>query len=78
LRRSFGWYVDKTWRRIGAVERYVEPNTPDETAIIDENGVDRSQIRRLLALDPCERLHNLQEFMDAVEAIRALNGVHSV
>jgi hypothetical protein len=46
------------------------PSTPE----IDENGVDRAQIRALLALTPEERLAQVEEFVRAALEIRALNG----
>lgn len=45
------------------------PCEPD----IDENGVDRAQIREMLALTPAERLSMMAEFMSSLLAIRALN-----
>ena len=40
---------------------------------IDEAGVDREQIRRMLRLSPRERLRWLEEFMSSVLEIRRLN-----
>jgi hypothetical protein len=40
---------------------------------IDENGVDRAQIRAMLALSPEERLLRLEGFIASVIEIRALN-----
>lgn len=48
-----------------------DPTSPD----IDENGVDRAQIRAMLALTPEERLAKAEEFVDSVREIRDLNGV---
>jgi hypothetical protein len=45
------------------------PAAPD----IDENGVDRAQIRAMLDLSPAERLQKSQDFLDAMIAIRELN-----
>ncbi len=45
---------------------------------IDDNGVDRTQIRRMLALSHQQRLQQLQEFMDSVEEIWRLNGIRPV
>ena len=45
------------------------PGTPD----IDENGVDRAQIRAMLALAPEERLRRVEEFMESALEIRELN-----
>lgn len=42
---------------------------------IDENGVDRVQIRAMLALTPEERLARAEEFADSVREIRERNGV---
>jgi hypothetical protein len=39
----------------------------------DELGVDRSQIRAMLALTPVERLRWLESFVESVLEIRALN-----
>lgn len=43
------------------------------TDSVDERGVDRAQIRRMLAWSPAERLQWLQEFMESVTEIRRLN-----
>jgi len=40
---------------------------------IDENGVDRTQIRAMLALTPEERLRRLEGFIASVIEIRTLN-----
>ena len=40
---------------------------------IDENGVDRAQIRAMLALTPEERLKKVEDFLDSVLEIRDLN-----
>ena len=40
---------------------------------IDENGVDRAQIRAMLALTPEERLRRIEEFVDSALEIRELN-----
>ncbi len=42
------------------------PQDPD----IDENGVDRAQIRAMLALTPEQRLRWVEEFMNSVAEIR--------
>ena len=52
----------------------VDPPTPD----IDENGVDRAQIRAMLALAPEERLKKVEEFVEGVLEIRELNEARSV
>lgn len=49
------------------------PRTTDMTDSVDERGVDRAQIRRMLAWSPAERLQWLQEFMESVTEIRRLN-----
>ena len=45
------------------------PGDPD----IDKNGVDRAQIRAMLALAPEARLRRVEEFVQAALEIRALN-----
>jgi hypothetical protein len=45
------------------------PARPD----IDENGVDRAQIRAMLALTPAERLRKAEAFIASVIEIRELN-----
>ena len=39
----------------------------------DESGVDRTQIREMLALTPVERLRRLEGFVESTLVIRALN-----
>ncbi|HET7746967.1 MAG TPA: hypothetical protein VFM29_06675 [Vicinamibacteria bacterium] len=51
-----------------------EPAPPD----IDENGVDRAQIRAMLALTPEERLARAEAFADAVLEVRDLNAARRV
>lgn len=55
----------------------VTPAAPDELsptrAAVDENGVDRDQIRRMLALPPEDRLRRMEEFLQSVLDIRELN-----
>jgi len=47
---------------------------PDsEPPEIDENGVDRAQIRSMLVLSPEERLRRVEEFVQSALAIRELN-----
>jgi hypothetical protein len=41
---------------------------------VDANGVDRAQIRAMLALAPEERLRRVEEFVEAALEIRELNG----
>ncbi len=50
------------------------PDAPD----IDENGVDRAQIRQMLRLSPEERLRRVEEYVDSVLEIRAINGPRTV
>jgi hypothetical protein len=45
------------------------PREPD----IDDEGVDRAQIRAMLALTPEERLRRVEEFVQAARKIRELN-----
>ncbi len=45
------------------------PNEPD----IDADGVDRAQIRAMLALPPEERLRRVEEFVESALEIRELN-----
>ncbi len=45
------------------------PDAPD----IDENGVDRAQIREMLRLSPEERLRRVEDFVECVFEIRAIN-----
>ncbi len=40
---------------------------------IDEAGVDRAQIRAMLALSPEDRLRVVEEYVDSVLAIRTAN-----
>ena len=54
---------EPTWRA------QTEPAAPD----IDENGVDRAQIRAMLALTPEQRLRKAEEFLNAALEIRNLN-----
>ncbi len=55
----------------------------DQTAIteqiaVDDNGVDRAQIRQMLDLTPEERLRRVQEFVESALEIRELNEKRSV
>jgi hypothetical protein len=50
------------------------PCEPD----IDENGVDRAQIRQMLDLTPAERLLVLENLADSIAEIRRLNGPSAV
>lgn len=40
---------------------------------IDENGVDRNQIRAMLRLTPEQRLLRVEEFVESLQQIRDLN-----
>jgi hypothetical protein len=46
-----------------------DPAPPD----IDDNGVDRAQIRAMLALSPMERLLRIEDFVASTLEIRKLN-----
>jgi hypothetical protein len=50
------------------------PAAPD----IDENGVDRAQIRAMLRLTPEERLRLVEEFVESALEIRELNAARPV
>ena len=50
------------------------PAAPD----IDENGVDRAQIRAMLRLTPVERLRLVEEFVESALEIRDLNAPRPV
>jgi hypothetical protein len=61
----------------------VATHPPDEDALpiepdIDESGVDRAQIRAMLALTPEERLRRVEEFVESVLEIRELNAARPV
>jgi hypothetical protein len=45
---------------------------------IDANGVDRVQVRRMLALSPGARLRWLEETMEDIAELRQLNEKHAV
>ena len=47
--------------------------TAETVLLVDENGVDRTQIRRMLDLSPEERLRRVQEFVESLLEIRDLN-----
>ena len=49
-----------------------------EAAEIDENGVDRAQIRAMLALSPEQRLKRVEDFVESVIEIRERNGARPV
>jgi hypothetical protein len=52
----------------------LDPPEPD----VDEDGVDRAQIRAMLALTPSERLRRVQEFVEAAMRIREANAQRPV
>ena len=45
---------------------------------IDANGVDRAQVRRMLALSPRARLRWLEETMEDIAELRQLNEKHAI
>ena len=54
---------------------------PDDTPAapdIDENGVDRAQIRAMLRLTPEERLRYVEEFVESALEIREFNAPRPV
>jgi hypothetical protein len=59
---------------MGASPQDDTPATPD----IDENGVDRAQIRAMLRLTPEERLRFVEEFVESALVIRELNAPRPV
>lgn len=50
------------------------PTEPD----IDESGVDRAQIRAMLALTPEDRLRRVEGFVESALEIRELNEKRSI
>jgi hypothetical protein len=52
----------------------LDPAEPD----IDENGVDRAQIREMLDLTPAARLLVVENLADSIAEIRRLNGPSAV
>jgi len=55
-----------------------DPNTVAEQIAVDDNGVDRAQVREMLDLTPEERLRRVQEFVESAFEIRELNEKRSV
>jgi hypothetical protein len=53
--------------------RPYETDAPRADPDIDENGVDRAQIRAMLQLTPEERLLRVEEFIESMIEIRKLN-----
>lgn len=54
-------------------EDHAETDAAAVTESHDERGVDRTQIREMLALTPVERLRRLEGFVESTLVIRALN-----
>ena len=54
--------------------RPLVPDAPD----IDENGVDRAQIRAMLRLSPEGRLRQVEDFVESCLEIREINGSRAV
>jgi hypothetical protein len=53
--------------------RPYDTDAPRADPDIDENGVDRAQIRAMLQLTPEERLLRVEEFIESMLEIRKLN-----
>lgn len=53
-----------------SVDVEIVPGEPD----IDQDGVDRAQIRRMLDLTPVERLRFIESFVASIAEIHRLNG----
>ena len=51
----------------------VDSEAAVDAPAIDENGIDRTQIRRMLDLPPEQRLRRVQEFVESLLEIRELN-----
>jgi hypothetical protein len=58
----------------------LDPATAFDTSRvdIDENGVDRAQIRQLLALSPEERLRRAEAIAEDILRIWKLNGIRPI
>ena len=54
-------------------EAAVDPSVED----IDADGVDRAQIREMLALTPAQRLQRVEDFVNVAIEIRNLNGART-
>jgi hypothetical protein len=50
----------------------------ESCSLLDANGVDREQIRDMLRLTPEQRLKRVEEFVESVLEIRALNEKRAV
>lgn len=55
-----------------------EQDPVPKAADVDANGVDRAQIRAMLALSPEERLRRVEEFVESAFRIRELNEARPV
>jgi hypothetical protein len=49
--------------------------TEERDELIDQRGVDRAQIRELLALPPLERVRRMERLLTEILELRRLNGV---
>jgi hypothetical protein len=54
-------------------EMLTASSAQQSVAVYDDNGVDRAQIREMLRLTPEQRLARVQEFVESVLEIQALN-----
>ena len=54
------------------------PDATPEPPGLDENGVDRAQIRQMLQLTPEERLRRAEEFLNSALEIREWNDTRTV
>ena len=59
-------------RRPSSVEPEPVPAQPD----IDDQGVDRAQIRQMLSLSPSERLRRIEEYVAAAVDLRERHAKH--
>ena len=66
-------FADERARGVYGTRMQPEPASDERPSPADRNGVDRSQIREMLGLTPEQRLARVQEFVESVLAIRALN-----
>lgn len=69
-----------TLRYRGYAETVLQSNSSraPEAPLVDDNGVDRTQIRQMLALTPEQRLRVLQDHAESVLAIREANGIRAL
>lgn len=68
--------ADERARLVYGYQMSPEPALDDRPSLADKNGVDRAQIREMLQLTPEQRLARIQDFVEAVLAIRELNEAH--